>query len=190
MKKVVFWSALITAGLLLLVSGCIPIPIPIDLGNPGLEPMVMEVPEGATSTTSEATWTSFTIRHQDIENAQREAGVPGTVQFHKIEVTGRIEVEGDLKVNGFIGFSTTEPTSTPTTGDFSLNIDTSIKPDYDISLSSDDSPALKTALNRINNGEDVTLWVILGYESIESTNGATVTITVNNVRLWITWTAW
>jgi len=126
MKKVLTWLALITAGILMLVSGCIPVPIPIDLGNPGIEPQVFEVPAGS-STTLEARWTSFTIKAEDVKSAQQSAGVPGTVHFHNIEVSGKITVEGSLTFNGFIDFSLEEPTSIPETGDVNIDIDTSQK---------------------------------------------------------------
>lgn len=189
MKRVLFWSALITSGILLLVSGCIPVPIPIDLGNPGIEPQVFEIPEGSSSTL-EATWTSFTIKAEDVKNAQQEAGIPGTVHFHNIEVSGKITVEGDLVFDGFVGFSLTEPSSTPTIGDIDIKINAPQQTEYSPSISASNSPALKEALNRINNGEDVTLWVIFGQRNYNSTNGATVTVEIINVRLWVTWTAW
>ena len=187
MKKVLIWSALITAGILLLVSGCIPVPIPIDLGNPGIEPQKFTISEG-TSTSLETTWASFTIKAEDVENAQQEAGVPGTVHFHNIEVTGKITVEGDLVFDGFISFSLSEPSSTPT-ADVRVEINAPQQTEYTLSISANDSPALKEALNEINNGEDVTLWVIFGQESYES-SGATVTVEITNIRLWVTWTAW
>ncbi|ADA66905.1 conserved hypothetical protein [Thermotoga petrophila RKU-10] len=185
MKKTLIWSALIAAGVLTLVSGCIPVPIPIDLGNLGIEPQVFEVPAG---TTPEATWISFTIKAEDVKNAQQNAG--GTVHFHNIEVSGKITVEGDLNFDGFMGFSLVEPTSPPTTGDVDININTSQKTEYNFSISANDSSALKTALDKINNGDDVTLWVIFRPNGYESTFGATVTVSITNVRLWVTWTAW
>jgi hypothetical protein len=189
MKKVLTWLALITAGILMLVSGCIPVPIPIDLGNPGIEPQAFKVPAGSSSTL-EATWTSFTIKAEDVKSAQQSAGVPGTVHFHNIEVSGKITVEGSLTFNGFIDFSLEEPTSIPETGDVNIDIDTSQKTEYSLSISANDSSALKAALDKINNGEDVTLWVIFGQNEYESTTDATVTVTITNVRLWVTWTAW
>jgi len=189
MKRVLIWSALITAGILVLVSGCIPVPIPIDLGNLGIEPQAFKVPAGSSSTL-EATWTSFTIKAEDVKNAQQSAGVPGTVHFHNIEVSGKITVEGDLRFDGFIGFALEEPSSTPTTGDVTIRIDTSQQSEYPLSISANNSSALKAALDKINNGEDVTLWVIFGQNEYESTTDATVTVTITNVRLWVTWTAW
>ncbi|AAD35273.1 hypothetical protein THMA_0181 [Thermotoga maritima MSB8] len=189
MKRVLIWSALITAGILVLISGCIPVPIPIDLGNLGIEPQVFEIPAGSSSTL-ETTSASFTVKAEDVKNAQQKAGVPGTVHFHNIEVSGKITVEGDLRFVGFIRFALEEPSSTPTTGDVTIRIDTSQESEYSFPISADDSDALRTALNRINNGEDVTLWVIFGQNEYESTTGATVTVTITNVRLWVTWTAW
>nr|CAI44256.1 hypothetical protein [Thermotoga neapolitana LA10] len=189
MKRVLFWSALITSGILLLVSGCIPVPIPIDLGNLGIEPQVFGIPQGS-STTLDATWTSFIIKAEDVKNAQQEAGIPGTVHLHNIEVSGNVTVEGDLNLEGFIGFSLTEPTSTPTIGDIDIKINAPQQTEYSPSISASNSPALKEALNRINNGEDVTLWVIFGQRNYSSTNGATVTVEIENVKLRVTWTAW
>ncbi|MDK2786597.1 MAG: hypothetical protein PWQ80_1276 [Thermotoga sp.] len=125
-----------------------------------------------------------------MKNAQQEAGVPGTVHLHNIEVSGNVTVEGNLDFEGFIGFSFIEPSSTPTSGDFVIDIDTSQQTEYPLSVSASNSPALKEALNRINNGENVTLWVIFGQENYNSTTGATVTVEIINVRLWVTWTAW
>lgn len=190
MKKVLIWSALITAGILMLVSGCIPVPIPIDLGNLGIEPQVFEVPAESSSTTLETTWASFTIKAEDVKNAQQNAGVPGTVHFHNIEISGKITVEGDLSFDGFIGFSLEKPTSTPTTGDVDIDIDTSQQTEYNLFISANNSSALKAALDKINNGDDVTLWMIFGQNWYESTSGATVTVSITNVRLWVTWTAW
>ncbi|WP_233185583.1 hypothetical protein [Thermotoga sp. SG1] len=123
-----------------------------------------------------------------MRKAQQEAGIPGTVHFQKIEVSGNITVEGDLVFDGFIGFSLSEPASTPTSGDIDIKIDR--QTEYPLSISTSDSPALKEALNRINNEDDVTLWMIFGQRNYDSTGGATVTVEIENVRLRVTWTAW
>lgn len=170
--------------LILALSACAPIIIPVDLGNLGIPDETFQVPSGTEGEHVE--WLDFTIRAADVQSAS--SNVPGKVRLHNIQISGKVTITGDLKFDGFIGFSTTNPSSISNfPKDKDIKIDTAQSSNYDFSVTADESPSLKAMLQRLNNGEDVRLWVILGCEEYQSQGGATVTVSITNVKVWVTW---
>lgn len=179
--QIIWFSALV---LTLALSACVPIIIPVDLGNLGVPPKTFQVPPGIGGEHVE--WMDFTIRAADVQNAS--SNVPGKVRLHKIQISGKVTVNGDLKFDGFIGFSTTNPSSISSfPKDKDIKIDTAQSSSYEFSTNEEESPSLKAMLQKLNNGEDVRLWVILGCEEYQSQGGATVTVSITNVKVWVIW---
>lgn len=177
------WSALV---FVLVLAGCIPIPIPINLGDPGISK------ELTLSGESEKIWDfkDVELDGKKIMEEIKKRGISGTVTFHDIRLSGKVTVEGNIELMGaFIGFSLENPQ------DKSFEelpkdwkIDISGQEGYDFSISAKDSPALKEALKKINGKEKFTLYVVFGYESCKGSG--TLEIEVTNVTVWVTWTAW
>lgn len=81
----------------------------MDLGNLGIPDETFQVPSGIGG--EHAEWLDFTIRAADVQNAS--SNVPGKVRLHNIQISGKVTVTGDLRFDGFIGFLTVDPSSTP-----------------------------------------------------------------------------
>lgn len=168
--------------LILTLFACASIIIPVNLGNLGVTPKTFQVPPGRGEHVG---WMDFTIRAADVQNVS--SNVPGKVRLHNIQISGKVTVTGDLKFDGFIGFSTTDPSSISNLPkDKDIKMDTSQSSNYDFSITAEESPSLKAMLQKLNNGEDVRLWVILGCE-YQSQRGATVTVSITNVKVWVIW---
>lgn len=180
-RKKFFWMVLVSA---LILAGCIPVPIPIDLGDP-------EIKEKFGLPASQNwSFVKADIDGSDIDQKIKDQGISGTVTFHDIRLSGKVTVEGSIELMGaFIGFSLENPQ------DKSFEelpkdwkIDISGQEGYDFSVSAKDSPALKEALKKINGKEKFALYVVFGYESCKGSG--TLEIEVTNVTVWVTWTAW